>query len=225
MIRSFLIKMFVVIFLLIPYPVLGQTISTSAADQDIKVLKEKIATKVAELRQKNNKVISGVVTGVAENGFQISSDDNRQYEVRLDETLTKYFQIVGAQKKEIKNKDIAKGNYILVTGVINDNSITANVIYVDEQFLVESGKITEVNKEDFSLKVITAGRDNYILSIETNTKQQILNIKTLEVERVGFSKIKEGDTIHFVIKKTGKEKNNQYSAQRILIIPQEFFMK
>ena len=37
--------------------------------------------------------------------------------------------------------------------------------------------------------------------------------------------IKEGDTIHFVVKKTGTEKNNTYTAVKILIIPQEYFMK
>ncbi|MDO9027431.1 MAG: hypothetical protein Q7U68_01010, partial [Candidatus Roizmanbacteria bacterium] len=64
------------------------------------------------------------------------------------------------------------------------------------------------------------------------TKQFIVNIKTLEIERVGFSKIKEGDTVHFVVKKTGNPLrqladggNNNYSAIKILIIPQEYFIK
>jgi hypothetical protein len=46
------------------------------------------------------------------------------------------------------------------------------------------------------------------------------------MEKSGFSKIKEGDTVHFVVKKTGEEKElNRYSAQKILVIPQEFFIK
>lgn len=53
----------------------------------------------------------------------------------------------------------------------------------------------------------------------------MVNIKTLDLERVGFSKVKEGDTVHFVVKKTGEEKNNSYSAIKILIIPQEYFIK
>ncbi|MCX6730950.1 MAG: hypothetical protein NTZ55_03815 [Candidatus Roizmanbacteria bacterium] len=53
----------------------------------------------------------------------------------------------------------------------------------------------------------------------------MLNAKTKEIESSGFSKIKEGDSVHFVVSKTnpgtGKEKN-RYDAVRILMIPQEF---
>ncbi len=39
------------------------------------------------------------------------------------------------------------------------------------------------------------------------------------------SKIKEGDTIHYVLKKTGKEREaNRYSALRVMVIPQEYFI-
>ncbi|EKE14431.1 MAG: hypothetical protein ACD_12C00509G0001 [uncultured bacterium] len=53
----------------------------------------------------------------------------------------------------------------------------------------------------------------------------MINIKTLLKETIGFSKLKEGDTVHFVVKKTGTEKNNEYSAYKILVIPQEYFIK
>jgi len=72
---------------------------------------------------------------------------------------------------------------------------------------------------------MVADKTVYTLSIETSTKQQIVNIKTLETERIGFSKIKEGDSIHFVVKVNGDEKNNEYSTEKILIVPQEYFMK
>ena len=45
------------------------------------------------------------------------------------------------------------------------------------------------------------------------------------MERIGFSKIKEGDSVHFVFKISGDEKNNEYSADKILVIPQEYFIK
>ncbi|EKE14390.1 MAG: hypothetical protein ACD_12C00530G0001 [uncultured bacterium] len=106
-----------------------------------------------------------------------------------------------------------------------DNIITANVVLIDENFLVDSGKITEINKESYNIKVLTSDKNTYSLDIETGTKQYMVNIKTLLRETIGFSKLKEGDTVHFVVKKTGKEKNNNYSAVKILIIPQEYFIK
>jgi hypothetical protein len=194
-------------------------------EKNIQNLKEKIATKVAELREKNNKAVSGFVTQIGDQSLKIKDEKDTEYEIKLDDALTKYYQVSGTQLKEIKLSDIKKGLFVIVTGVANDNVINANILYIDEMFLVKSGKITEVDKDNFSLKLLSSDKDAYTLEIETTTRQQMVNVKTLVAEPTGFSKIKEGDTIQFVVKKTGEEKNNTYSPTKILIIPQEFFMK
>ena len=198
--------------------------TVAAVDKDIQNLKEKIANKVSEIRKKNNKAISGFVLSNDGNKMKINNN-GEENQVKFDNTLTKYFKILGTQKKEIKADDIKKNDYAIVSGVVADNIISANVVLIDENFLVDSGKITEINKDSYNIKVLTSDKNIYSLDIETYTKQFIVNIKTLEIERVGFSKIKEGDTVHFVVKKTGEEKNNNYSAIKILIIPQEYFIK
>jgi len=211
--------------------VVAQTPSASASssptvvvDKNIQQLKDKIANKVSEIRKKNNKAISGFVLSNDGNKM-IINNNGEENQVKFDDTLTKYFKITGAQKKEIKANDVKKNDYAIVSGVMADNIITANVVLIDENFLVDSGKIIEVNKDSFNIKVSTSDKTIYSLDVETNTKQFMLNIKLLEMEKVGFSKIKEGDTVHFVVKKTGEEKNNNYSAIKILIIPQEYFIK
>jgi len=202
------------------------TIEVSAVEeQQIKDLKEKIATKVAEINEKNTKAISGYITNIKDKIINIKNDDG-DYEVKTDETITKYFQISGNRKNEIKLQNLKKGNYIIANGLINDKKIDTNFIYVDEAYSVKSGKVSEINSDDYYIKVVTLEKENYILDIESYTKKQMLNIKTLQLETIGFSKVKEGDTIHFVIKKTSeKNENNRFSAQKILIIPQEFFIK
>ena len=211
--------------------VVGQTPSSSASasptvvvDKDIQQLKDKIANKVSEIRKENNKAISGFVLSIDENTMKLnnSEDVNR---VKLDDTLTKAFKILGTTKKEIKTSDIEKKDYAIVSGVVVDNVITANVVLIDENFLVDSGKITEINKENYNIKVLTSDKNTYSLDIDTTTKQYLINIKTLVRETIGFSKLKEGDMVHFVVKKTGDEKDNNYSAYKILIIPQEYFIK
>ncbi|KKQ24269.1 MAG: hypothetical protein US40_C0002G0100 [Candidatus Roizmanbacteria bacterium GW2011_GWC2_37_13] len=200
----------------------GQTVEENAV-QD---LKEKVASKVAEIRKKNNKAVSGRVINRSGAAIKIKTSEGDDFDIKLQESgLTKYYQITGAQQKELDVEDIEKDSYILVTGVINDKTITANSVFTDQQFLSGNGKISEVNAEDYIIKVITADKTVYSLSIETYTKQQIVNIKTLEMERIGFSKIKEGDSVHFVFKISGDEKNNEYSADKILVIPQEYFIK
>lgn len=235
LVKIFYILLFIFIFgRLTSNPIFGQTGTQSAQqisptrvfeDKDIQNLKEKIATKVAELREKNNKAVSGFVTTISGLTIKIKDENDVEYDIKLDDALTKYYQIIGTQKKEVKLTDIKKGIFVIVTGIANDKVINANIVYVDEMFLVKSGKITGVDSANFSLKVLSSDKDTYTLNVETTTKQQMINVKTLEAERSGFSKIKEGDTIHFVVKKNGQEKDNTYTAIKILIIPQEYFMK
>lgn len=200
--------------------------TASVEEKTIKNFGDKIATKVAEIvKEKNNKALSGFITNIKGLTIKISNENNEEYEVRIDEVLTKYYQITGSVRKEIKFNDLKKDSFIIVSGVLNDKTITANTLYVDEMFLVKSGKVTGVDAVDYELKVVTTEKDTFSLRIETVTKQQMINTKTYEIERIGFSKIKEGDTVHFVVKKVADQKDNTYSAIKILIIPQEYFMK
>lgn len=197
---------------------------TVAIDKDIQILKDKIANKVSEIRKQNNKAISGFVLSIDGNAMKLSASGEVN-QVKFDDTLTKVFQVLGTTKKEIKTENIKKNDYAIVNGVVADSIITANVVFIDENFLVDSGKITEINKDSYNIKVLTSDKNTYSLDIETGTKQYMINIKTLLKETIGFSKLKEGDTVHFVVKKTGSEKDNNYSAYKILVIPQEYFIK
>src|SRR3989338_10971743 len=115
--------------------VIAQTITSTAAsssptvvvDKDIQQLKDKIANKVSEIRKKNNRAVSGFVVSNDGNKIKINND-GEENQVQLDDTLTKYFKILGAQKKEIKANDINKNDYVIVSGVASDNIITANVV-------------------------------------------------------------------------------------------------
>lgn len=211
---------------LTPSAVAASSSPTIVVDKDIQLLKDKIANKVSEIRKQNNKAISGFVLSINGNAMKLSNNGGGEVnQVKFDDTLTKVFRVLGTTKKEIKTDDIKKNDYAIVSGVAVDNIITANVILIDENFLVDSGKITVIDKETYNIKVLTSDKNTYSLDIETGTKQYMLNIKTLLREAIGFSKLKEGDTVHFVVKKTGEEKNNNYSAVKILIIPQEYFIK
>ena len=107
-----------------------------------------------------------------------------------------------------------------------NNTITANYIYQDEEYIVKSGKVTEINKTDYFIKVLSLEKDNYTLDFETYSQTEMLNVKTYEIEKTGFSKIKETDVVHFVLKKaSGGREVNRYSIIKILVIPQEYFVK
>ncbi len=210
-------------------PTASESANASSAatllEPEVKDLKDKIATKVAELRKKSQKAIVGNIIELKEGSIKVESVEGVQYEVKTDASLTKTYQI-GTGYKEIKTSDLKKDDYIIVTGPVLDQSVEANVIYRDERYIVVSGKLTEVDKTDFFLKVATTSKENYTIDVEKGTVQQMLNIKTLLQEKTTFSKIKEGDTIHVAAKKDPKVKEEgRFSGIRFLIIPQEYFQK
>lgn len=192
-------------------------------DKTIQSLKEKIATKVAQLRQQNKKIVSGIITKKNPEVIELTSENNISYKIIIDDLITKFNSLANNIQKEIKKEELSENDFVIVVGTSIDNSIHAKSIYQDQQYLVYSGKVMEVNKNDYSLKILTSEKDEYVLDIETFTKQQILDIKKLTLISSGFSKIKAGDTIHFVIKRTQEKKASRFSASRILIIPQEYF--
>jgi hypothetical protein len=202
--------------------------ATSTEEKGMKQLQEKIANKVDEMRKKDQRAYVGVITKIEDSSITIANNqgaDEKKYIVKIDDTLTMVYRIVGATKKELKKSDLKIGDYIIVTGQMLNDNLEANEVYIDEQFIVKTAKITEISKSDYYLKVITYDKDEYTLDIQSSTRQFMFNTKLKEIERMGFSGIKEGDSIHFVVSKTnpgtGKEKN-RYDAVRILVIPQEF---
>ena len=204
-------------FVVVPSP-------TKAPSKDIIDFKEKLASQVVKLSQKNKKAVAGIVESVDDKKLKVKTDDEGEFDVKIDPDLTKFFLISGVDKVEKNLSTLKKDAYVIVGGTQLDQTIDGNVIYQDEQFLTDTGKVVAVNTADNSLDVVTLAKENYTLDIEFSTKQQIVNIKTLELERTSFSKIKEGDSIHFVVKKLTKVKN-RFSAVRVLIIPQEYFIK
>lgn len=198
---------------------------TTDADE-VDKLKEKVAEKVSKLASGEDKAVAGVVQSIANKELIIKNMDGDMVEVALDDTLTKYYNIAATSTKEVKQTDIAKGDYIFAAGPEIGGQINANGIYLDQRYIVTSGKITEVDADEYTVKIVTLDKNNFVLDIQTRTTQEMLNIKTLELEKVGFSKLKEGDSIHVVMKANlQNDKQTRYDAEKILIIPNEYFLQ
>jgi len=178
--------------------------SASSEEKDVRQLREKIAQKVEEMK-KDERAYTGILTKKQDKSLEILAVEGiveKKYIINIDDTLTKLYKIVGVSKKEIKLSDIETGNYVIVLGQMLDNKIEADELLIDEQFMVRSGKISELSKSDYYYKVITFDKEEYTLDIQSLTKQFMMNLKTKEIEKTGFSKVKERDNIHFVVSKT-----------------------
>lgn len=216
------------VFTLIAVPAYSQSPSSTPSgslNEEVDKLKEKVAEKVEELHRQE-KATAGVVTKVDGNRLTMRTPDGANTAVTIDDTLTDFFEISGTKTSDLQQEDIETGNYIFVTGPEIGDSITANVIYRDTPYIVSSGKITEVNSDDFTIRVLTVDKTEYVLDIEKKSDQKILDIKTLETEKIGFTKLKEGDSVHFVVKANPEDpKQSKFSAARILVVPNEFFQQ
>ena len=199
--------------------------SAAVANTDVKKLREKVAAKVSELKKKNHKPFAGEITTLSENTLQVTNADGVEMEVKIDDTITTLYQIAGNSTKEIQKDDLEKGDYIIVTGPLLDKTITANLIYVDESFIVGSGKIIEVDSESFFIKVVGQDKTTYTIDIERTTKQDLLDIKTLETTKIGFTKLKEGDLVHYVAEKPTKKDSTRFTGMKLVVVPQEYFNK
>ena len=193
-------------------------------NSDIEQFKDKLASKVAELQKKDEKAISGFITEIKEKEIRFKTKENEIYTGEIDDVLTKFYSLKSGIKKEITIEDLSKDDNIIVTGPINGKIITANNIYLDTSYLSDSGVVSEVNQSEFYIKVSLLKNETVTLDIETLTKKLAVNLKTFKLEPIGFSKIKSGDTVHFIYENTNSSKTEKrYSAEKIIVIPQEYF--
>jgi hypothetical protein len=198
---------------------------TKATDTDVDKLKEKVAETVLGMKEGQETAVSGTIVSVKGDVMKLSTDD-KDIEVTLDDALTEYFEVQGTVTKEIKKEALKKNDYLFVLGPEINGSITANSIYKDQRYLSLVGKITEVNVDDFTVKIVALDKTNYILDVQTRTTQELLNIKTVTPEKIGFTKLKEGDSIHAFVKANNENpKSTRFDAERILVIPNEYFIQ
>ncbi|MCA9371400.1 hypothetical protein KC726_00725 [Candidatus Woesebacteria bacterium] len=205
-------------------PVYSQDASPSGAiDKEVDKIKEKVAETVAGLAS-DKKAVAGYVQSI-EAGDLILDLDGKKTSVSYDDTLTKVYD-AGANFKEGALDDVAKNDYVFVSGPEIDGVVTANNMYFDQAYHIFSGKISQVNADDYSIEVVTLEKDTLTFDIETNSNQEMLDIDTLELSTIGFSKLKEGDSIHVVVKRSADdEQSTRFSAQKVLVIPNEYFLQ
>lgn len=195
---------------------------TSKLDTTVESLKKRIETKVQEMSKKSKKMVAGVIEDIQDSTATLKTDTDAEYKVSLDETITRIKRTGLGEDEELKPEDLEPGMFALVTGPMIENQVTANVLYVQKQHLVIQGLITNINKNSFTLDVTTIDKDTYTLDVEDDTKQMLMDSKTRELAKTGFSKMRIGDTIHAVIDKP-ESNSKTTTAHRILILPQEFF--
>ncbi len=198
-----------------------ETPTPTASDKakQIDDLKERLATKVAELKQSQRLAIYGTIKSVSVSTFTVETA-TKDLKIELTDDI-KIFQKIKGIRTELKIENFEKGDIVTVFGEYDQTLelLKVKVVFIQSAYPTQvAGKITEVNKTDYTITIDSADTKTYTIDFETITKTSVWNGK--ELEKGGFSKLIVGDTIHVTGTAVAKQEN-RVSATRITNISEK----
>jgi hypothetical protein len=179
-------------------------------------LKEKVASKVAELRLVEKRGIIGIVTEVSGNKITLSDTADQTRLIDVDE-LTNFSS--PSAKGTFGISDISKGTKLSIVGLYNKQSKRILARFV-ESYIVPSfvtGIVVDVDSANFTMTVLSENKNETIVDIENVTRTSTYTEED-DITRAGFSKIAQGDRVH-VIGYPDRREKNRITGTRILIFP------
>lgn len=185
---------------------------TDTLSEGITDLKEKIASRVAELDLVEKKGVVGTATEIDDTQLILTDIYGDQRIIDIDE-ITNFSS---DDDDSFGISDIEEGTKISVLGLYNKETerLLARFVSVVSYPIYLSGPITEVNEDDFVITVTGQNDTAYTIDIETSTTTQAYVDE--DVERAGFSDLEVGQHI-FVTGFEDEDDPSQISASRILI--------
>ena len=207
----------VILFLLmisIALPNLSFAQTPSGVDQQINDLKNKVASKVAQLKLVEKRGVIGKVTDVTNTQITISDINENPIEIDVDE-LTDFSS---SNISSFDISDIKKGMEISVLGLYNKDSERLLARFVDETTIPVflQGVITQKDSANYTVTLSTQGGTAYLVDIENVTKT--LEYTNGDLSESGFSKLPNMVNAIVVGFPNSKEKD-RITAGRIITFP------
>lgn len=211
-----------------PLPTVSPTKSATSptpASQDlieklkqIEILKEKIATKVAETRDEEKKALLGTIKQIQNSTITLATKSGESKFNYSEDTLI--YEFIENSKKESAADKLSNGLTVSAFGNLNEDksALLAKYIFIQKDINRIVGKIADIDKSNFTITVKAKDGDK-IIDIENFTKSTFYT-KGKGGQKGGFSKFKVGDYVFLTVEKNPKEENS-FSALRIVNIPLE----
>ncbi len=208
----------------------GTVTPATVRSSQISELKERIATKVAELKILAPSVISGTIKTLSDQKIVITvGDEDLSIDISEDTTLSQFDQ--DQNKKSFKIGDLKTDQKIVVWGTLNKetNTMTADTVISRDFPLTFVGQIKSVDKKNYQFLVQSQNKDipyqrkdfSYLFDVNPPTKISLL-ANDNSLTKIGFSKLIEGQTVYiygFIGDKT-KDSQTLLSAKRIIVLSQ-----
>lgn len=190
----------------------------SSIQTKIDDLKERLATKVAELRKTTPKAIYGKVTNVTVSTLTIDLG-GKAVRIELTDDI-KVAQVLKGKRTALSIDKVTKGDEVTVFGDYDStlDLLKAKYIFIENDTLPQRivGTVQTVDRTNFNFSVKGVDGQTYTVDVETTTKSNVWN-KNGTIEKAGFSKVVEGSFVS-VLGDTDLKKTNYLSGNRILII-------
>ncbi len=190
---------------------------TTGSSKQVEDLKERLATKVAELRQSERRAMYGTVKTATLTTITIETK-TKDIKIELTDTIT-VIQNIKGERTKLTVDDVAKGDVVTVFGDYDAtlDLLKAKVIFIDGAVpTMINGEVTDVDRTGFTLTLKTADGQSIVVDIENGTKT-LRWTQSDGIAKYGFSKVALGDTVH-VVGTTVPKKDNRISATRLLDI-------
>lgn len=208
-----------------PPPAFAQTPAATATatpkavvNEQLEELKDRLATKVAELRDIVRRAVSGTVKTVSISSATVETK-TKDIKIELGDDIV-VSQMINGKRTELAIDDLAKDDRVTVFGSYDAtlDLLKAKAIFIESSRVLEriTGTVADVNREEFTIVVQTPEGTAITVDIEKATKTVVWT-KADGVAKGGFSKILTGDTVHVVGTLVPKQEN-RISALRILDI-------
>ena len=184
--------------------------------QEINNLKDRIASRVAQMNLVEKRGIIGTVTDVKNTQITLTDKNGDTRYVDVDE-LTKFAS--PSAKGSFGISDITKGSILGILGRYNKDSkrILARFVDVLVNPRILSGAIKKIDTENFMFTLITPDQKEFLIDNQIITKTYI-HTKDNNLIKSGFSKLQHAERV-FVIGFPDKNDPNKIIASRILRFP------
>ena len=177
-------------------------------------LKDKVASRVAQLKLVEKRGIMGIVENVSDTQITVNDLNNKTRLIDVDE-FTKFSS---SDKDSFGISDIKKGSKISAVGLYNKESQRLLARFVNEITipLFLNGVISGKDDDNFTITLSTEDGTNYIVDVEKITKTSAYQEGKLEI--LGFTNIKMLENAIVLGFADPKEKD-RLTASQIITFP------
>lgn len=190
----------------------------AAVNAQLEELKDRLATKVAQLRDIVRRAVSGTIKTISISSATVETK-TKDIKIELADDII-VSQLINGKRTVLSVEDLTRDDPVTVFGSYDAtlDLLKAKVIFIESTRIAEhlSGTVIEIDRDQNTAVVETSEGRKVTVDIEKATKT-IVWTKDGGLAKGGFSKITTGDTVH-VVGVAVPKKENTYTAVRILDI-------